>query len=97
MIKKNDVARNQFAFSRTFLPFVGRRTDNFRDGFPKQEKAEKACSERKSRNGPKTEEIGSYFFRSNSFIFEPKVEKIYMGVFSTQFVPLNSNLAPKIL
>ena len=39
----------------------------------------------------------SDFFRSNSFIFEPKVEKIYMGVFSTQFVPLISNLAPKIM
>ena len=30
----------------------------------------------------------SYFFRSNLFIFEPKVENIYMGVFSTHFVPL---------
>ena len=39
----------------------------------------------------------SDFLRSNSFIFEPKIEKIYMGVFSTQFVPLNSNLVPKIL
>ena len=39
----------------------------------------------------------SNFFRSNSFIFEPKVEKIDMGVFSTQFVPLISNLAPKIM
>ena len=37
------------------------------------------------------------FFCSNSFIFEPKVENIYMGVFSTHFVPLISNLAPKIL
>ena len=27
----------------------------------------------------------SDFFRSNLFIFEPKVEKIYMGVFSTHF------------
>jgi hypothetical protein len=27
------------------------------------------------------------FFCSNSFIFEPKVEKICMGVFSTHFVP----------
>ena len=39
----------------------------------------------------------SDFFRSNLFIFEPKVEKIYMGVFSTHFVPLISNLAPKIM
>ena len=39
----------------------------------------------------------SDFFRSNSFIFEPKVEKMYMGVFSTQFVPLISILATKIL
>jgi hypothetical protein len=31
----------------------------------------------------------------NSFIFEPKVEKNDMGVFSTQFVPLISILAPK--
>jgi hypothetical protein len=37
------------------------------------------------------------FFRSNSFIFEQKVEKIYMGVFSTHFVPLISILAPKIM
>jgi hypothetical protein len=37
------------------------------------------------------------FFRSNLFIFEPKVEKIYMGVFSTQFVPLISILAPKLM
>jgi hypothetical protein len=37
------------------------------------------------------------FFRSNSFIFESKVEKIYMGVFSTHFVPLISILAPKIM
>ena len=36
------------------------------------------------------------FFRSNLFIFEPKVEKIYMGVFSTHFVPLISILASKI-
>jgi hypothetical protein len=39
----------------------------------------------------------SDFFRSNSFIFEPKVEKIYMGVFSTHFVPLISILAPKVM
>jgi hypothetical protein len=31
------------------------------------------------------------------FISEPKVEKIYMGVFSTHFVPLISILAPKIM
>ena len=37
------------------------------------------------------------FFRSNSFIFEPKVEKLYMGVFFIHFVPLNSILAPKIM
>ena len=29
-------------------------------------------------------------------IFEPKEEKIYMGVFSTHFVPLISSLALKI-
>ena len=39
----------------------------------------------------------SDFFRSNSFILEPKVEKIYMGVFSTHFVPLILILAPKIM
>ena len=39
----------------------------------------------------------SNFFRSNLFIFESKVEKNNMGVFSTQFVPLNSILATKIL
>jgi hypothetical protein len=39
----------------------------------------------------------SDLFRPNSFIFEPKVEKKYLGVFSTQFVPLISILAPKIL
>ena len=33
----------------------------------------------------------------NLFIFEPKVEKIHMGVFSTRFVPLISILAPKIM
>jgi hypothetical protein len=33
----------------------------------------------------------------NSFIFEPEVEKIYMYVFSTHFVPLISILAPKIM
>jgi hypothetical protein len=37
----------------------------------------------------------SDFFRSNLFIFEPKVEKIHMGVFSTRFVPLISILAPR--
>jgi hypothetical protein len=31
------------------------------------------------------------------FIFEPKVEKIYMGVFSTQFVPLLSIFLAKIM
>ena len=40
---------------------------------------------------------GWNFFRSNSLIFEPKVEKICMGVFSTHFVPLISILAPKIM
>ena len=39
----------------------------------------------------------SDFFRSNSFIFEPKVKKIYMRVFSTHFVPLISILVPKIM
>ena len=39
----------------------------------------------------------SNFFRQNSFIFELKVEKKDMGVFSTQFVPLISILATKIL
>ena len=39
----------------------------------------------------------SDFFRSNSFIFERKVNKICMGVFSTHFVPLISILAPKIM
>ena len=39
----------------------------------------------------------SDFFRPNSFIFEPKVEKNNMGVFSTQFVPLIAILATKIL
>jgi hypothetical protein len=40
----------------------------------------------------------SDFFGSNSFIFEPKVEKIYTyGCFSTHFVPLISILAPKIM
>jgi hypothetical protein len=38
----------------------------------------------------------SDFFCPNSFIFEPKIEKIYMGVFSTHFVPLISILEPKI-
>ncbi len=38
----------------------------------------------------------SNFFHSNLFIFEPKIEKMYMGmgVFSTQFMPLISILAP---
>ena len=39
----------------------------------------------------------SDFFRSNWFTFEPKVEKNYIGVFSTHFVPLISGLAPKIM
>ena len=39
----------------------------------------------------------SDFFHSNLFMFEPKVEKIYMGVFSTRFVPLISILAKKIM
>jgi hypothetical protein len=39
----------------------------------------------------------SKFFGSNSFIFEPKVEKIHIGVFSADFVPLISILAPKIM
>ena len=38
----------------------------------------------------------SDFLRSNSFIFEPKIKKIYMGVFFTHFLPLISILAPKI-
>jgi hypothetical protein len=38
----------------------------------------------------------SKFFLSNSFISEPKVEKIHMGVFSIQFLPLILILAPKI-
>ena len=33
----------------------------------------------------------------DSFIFKPKVEKEYMGIFSTQFVSSISILAPKIL
>jgi hypothetical protein len=37
------------------------------------------------------------FLLSNSFIFEPKVEKIHMGFFSTHIVPLFSILAPKIM
>ena len=41
--------------------------------------------------------VFSNFFRSNLFIFEPKVEKIYRGVFSTHFVPLVSILASKII
>jgi hypothetical protein len=32
-----------------------------------------------------------------SFIFEPKVEKINIGVASTHFVPLILILAPKIM
>ena len=39
----------------------------------------------------------SDFFRLNSFIFEPKVEKKDMGVFSTQFQPQLSIMAPKIM
>ena len=39
----------------------------------------------------------SDFFHSNSFIFEPKVEKIYTDVFSTHFMPLISIFAPKIM
>jgi hypothetical protein len=39
----------------------------------------------------------SDFFRLNSFIFESKVKYIYMGVFSTHFVPLILILAPKIM
>ena len=39
----------------------------------------------------------SDFFRSNLFIFDPKVEKNNMGVFSTQFLPLISILATKML
>ena len=35
------------------------------------------------------------FFHSNSFIFKPKVEKIYIGVFPTHFLPLISILAKK--
>ena len=38
-----------------------------------------------------------YFFHTNSFIFESKVEKKDMIVFSTHFVPLISILAPQIL
>ena len=41
--------------------------------------------------------VFSNFFRSNSFIFESKVEKIYMGVFSTHFVTLILILATKVL
>ena len=41
--------------------------------------------------------IFSDFFCSNLLIFEPKVEKIYMGVFSTHFVPLISIFASKII
>ena len=39
----------------------------------------------------------SDFIRSNSFIVEPKVEKIYMGVFSTHFVLFISILPPKLM
>ena len=42
-------------------------------------------------------EFFSDFFHSNSFIFEPKLEKIYIGVFSTHYVPLISILASKIM
>ena len=38
-----------------------------------------------------------YYKGPSLFIFEPKVEKIYLGVFSTHFVPLISILAPKIM
>ena len=37
------------------------------------------------------------FFCSNSFIFETKVEKIYIGVVSTHFLSLISILASKIM
>ena len=37
------------------------------------------------------------FSAQTRLFYEPKVEKKDMGVFSTQFVPLISNLAPKIL
>ena len=40
-------------------------------------------------------EVGA--FCSNSFIFELKVEKKDVSVFSTQFFPLISIFAPKIL
>ena len=39
----------------------------------------------------------SDFFRSNSFIFELKVEKMSMDISSTHFVPLISILAPKMM
>ena len=39
--------------------------------------------------------VFSNFFCPNLFVFEPKVEKINMGVFSTHFVPLISILTPK--
>jgi hypothetical protein len=39
----------------------------------------------------------SNFFSPKLFIFEPKVEKNIYGCFSTQFMPLISILAPKIL
>ena len=38
-----------------------------------------------------------WFFRSNSFIFEPEVEKTYVGVFFTHFVPLILIMAPKVM
>jgi hypothetical protein len=37
------------------------------------------------------------FSAQTRFIFEQNLEKIYMGVFSTHFVPLISILAPKIM
>ena len=41
--------------------------------------------------------VFSNLFQSNLFIFELKLEKIFMGVFSTHFVPLISILAPTIM
>ena len=41
--------------------------------------------------------VFSDFCCSNPFIFEPKVEKINMGVISTNFVPLISIKAPTIM
>ena len=39
----------------------------------------------------------SDFFGSNLFSFELKVEKLYMGVFSTHFVSLISILTQKMM